>query len=435
VWAIAVAVVLADSSIVTLALPDILAEYDASVIGVSWVLIAFNLVLAVAVLPASRLARKSAKPTWVVGVLAFGFASLACALAGSIGALIVARCAQALGGAAVIAAAIELLAGSRGSHERAASTWGSAGLVGLAVGPALGGLLTQALSWESIFVVQVPIVLTAAAVRGRRWAPAVEGAAGRIDARPEVALALLSAALTGALFLLVIMLTQGWLLSPLEAALVVSAMPAATLLAVSLGRGLGTDTPALVGGAVFVAGGLAGLGLVPGASWPWTLAPQLMIGVGLAVSIPGLTRWALATGDPAGHRAVSTIAARHAGVVAGLLLLTPIFSAQLEDANEKGQLAGTALVLDATLAAETKLELSSAISRQIDAADGRLPELEPAFDQVQPADDETAEYASLSVSMQEELEKAATSAFSLAFIVASALALASAVPIFLGGRR
>ena len=64
VWAVMVGLVLADSSIVTLALPDVLRAFDTTVFGVSWVLTAFNLVLAVAIVPASRLARRLAPPVW-----------------------------------------------------------------------------------------------------------------------------------------------------------------------------------------------------------------------------------------------------------------------------------------------------------------------------------------------------------------------------------
>ena len=117
VWAVMVGLVLADSSIVTLALPDVLRAFDATVFGVSWVLTAFNIVLAVAILPASRLARRMAPQVWAAGLVMFAGASLVCAVAPSIGVLIAARCVQALGGAAVVAAAIELLAGTRGSHR------------------------------------------------------------------------------------------------------------------------------------------------------------------------------------------------------------------------------------------------------------------------------------------------------------------------------
>jgi len=105
-----VGVVLADSSIVTLALPEILREYDTSVFGVSWVLTAYNIVLAAAIIPASRRARRRPALLWGLGIGIFAGASLISALAPSIGVLIGARCLQALGGAAAIAGAIELIA-------------------------------------------------------------------------------------------------------------------------------------------------------------------------------------------------------------------------------------------------------------------------------------------------------------------------------------
>ncbi len=159
VWAATVGLVLADSSVVTLALPDVLREFDATVFGVSWVLTAYNIVLAAAILPAARLARRSPAQTWAAGLVVFGLASLACALSPSAAALIVARCVQALGGAAVLAGAIELLARSRGSHRAAVGLWGVAGTIGLAVGPAVGGALTEAFSWQSIFLLQAPLIL------------------------------------------------------------------------------------------------------------------------------------------------------------------------------------------------------------------------------------------------------------------------------------
>ncbi len=87
IWALSVGVVLADSSVVTLALPDVLAEYDATVFGVSWVLTAYNIVLAASILPVVRLTRRAPSRTWAVGLVIFGLASLACALSPSAGVL------------------------------------------------------------------------------------------------------------------------------------------------------------------------------------------------------------------------------------------------------------------------------------------------------------------------------------------------------------
>jgi len=105
VWAATVGVVLADSSVVTLALPEMLRELDTSVIAVSWVLTSFNVVLALAVLPAAYLVAVRGGPERVCvgGVLVFGVASLVCAVAPGLGLLLAGRCLQALGGAFVIA--------------------------------------------------------------------------------------------------------------------------------------------------------------------------------------------------------------------------------------------------------------------------------------------------------------------------------------------
>jgi len=433
-WAGTLGVVLADSSVVTLALPDILREFDATVFGVSWVLTAFNLVLAVAILPAARLAQRMPSRTWAVGLAVFSASSLACAVAPSIAVLLAARCVQALGGAAVIAAAIELLARAFGSHAAAAPRWGAAGLAGLALGPALGGLLTDLLSWQSIFVIQVPVVLAVVASRGPADLPE-PGSDARIDPRPEVALALLSAGLTGALFLLVVLLTEGWLYSPLAAAAVVSAIPVATLAARGLERRLGDDRPVIAAGAVCMAGGLGALGLLPGAGAGWTLAPQALVGAGIALALPGLTSRALAGRDPVGRRAAATIAARHAGIVLGILALTPVLSSQLEAQHDAARLSGTSLLLDAPLDPDTKVELGDAIGVTVASEGGRLPDLSAVFDDVEPLAEESVAYASLEDALVSEVDSAATHAFSLPFLLAGALAALALVPICLGARR
>ena len=69
---------------------------------------------------------------------------------------------QALGGAAAVTAALELLPATVGSERRAAAIWASAGATGAALGPAVGGILTELVSWQSIFLIQVPVALAAA---------------------------------------------------------------------------------------------------------------------------------------------------------------------------------------------------------------------------------------------------------------------------------
>src|ERR1700742_2466154 len=234
--ALAVALVLADSSVVVLALPDIYRDLDTSVAGVTWVLVSFNLVMALAAVPAAMIARRVGPArTAAVGLAVFAGAGVACGVADQLSTLIIARCVQALGGAAAVTAALELLPAAVGSERRAAIVWAGAGATGAALGPAVGGFLTELVSWQSVFLVQVPIALAAAvpilAVARDEASTQILATETRRAGRPHLwanlALALISASIAAALFLLVLLLIEGWRLTPIGAALVVTAMPVA----------------------------------------------------------------------------------------------------------------------------------------------------------------------------------------------------------------
>lgn len=435
VLSLAVGVVLADSAIVTLALPDILRQYGTTVGQVSWVLTAFNLVLALAAVPAARLCvRRDPGTLGAAGLVVFATACAGCALAPSLGVLLAARVGQALGGAVVIASCLELLVAATGSERRGAARWAGAGVAGAALGPVAGGLLTEAISWQSIFIVQVPLVL--AAVPAAR---ALRGRAGR-DHDPSlpadrpylaanVALALISAALTAALFLLVLLLVEGWRRSPAEAAAIVTVIPLAALAAGPLARAAraGTRSEA-VAGAVAVAGGLAALALLPGAEAVWTLAPQALVGLGLGLTVDSLTAAALRDRVPRALHGGWTIAARHGGIVVGLLILTPVFTADLRDARGPAQEAIAAQVLDSRLPASSKLVLAEGLGDQLSAEGGRVPDLAPAFARADLPAAQTVRAGALERGLDDQLERAATGAFRDAFLLAGALALLSVVP-------
>ncbi len=162
-----VGLALADSSIVTLALPEILGQFDVGITSVAWVLTSFNLVLALVAVPAAYVSRRRPREAFAGGVAVFASASLTCGLAPSFDVLVGARCVQALGAALVVTAALDLLSQERGSDEQALRIWVAAGVLGAALGPAAGGILTQLLGWESIFLSQVPIALVLLlAIRG-----------------------------------------------------------------------------------------------------------------------------------------------------------------------------------------------------------------------------------------------------------------------------
>src|ERR1700759_1548796 len=246
VWALALAVgvVLADSSIVVLALPDIYRDLDTSVFGVTWVLVSFNLVMALVAVPAAMVARRVGPGrAAAVGLAIFAGAGLACGLSDNLETLIIARSIQAIGGAVAVTAALELLPIAVGSERRASVVWASAGATGAALGPALGGILTQLVSWQSISLLQVPVALAAAvpilAVARHERATRVIERETRPTRRPHpwanLALAMVSASIAAALFLLVLLLIEGWRLSPIGAAVVVSMMPLAAFLGGRLG--------------------------------------------------------------------------------------------------------------------------------------------------------------------------------------------------------
>jgi predicted MFS family arabinose efflux permease len=432
--------VLADSSVVVLALPDIYRELDVSVSTVVWVLIAFNLVLAAAAVPAAHLAGAGPARLTVAGLGLFAAASLACGLAPGIEVLIGARCLQALGGAAAVCAALELMPGVFGTERTAARAWATAGAVGAALGPAVGGLLTELVSWQSIFLVQVPVAVAVlvpllGVARSERGARGATATAGRPHLAANAALALVSAALAAALFLVVLLLIEGWRLSPIAAAAAVSVLPACALLAAPVARRVARAEPRAAAGVILIGGGLAGLALLPDASVALTFPPQAVIGVGLALTLSALTEAALEGRPSQAIHGGWTIAARHAGVVAGLLVLTPVFTADLETERGDAEQAGTAALLDARLPPGDKLELGERIAAQIESEGDKVPVVGPAFDPLPDDPVERAETISLRTEIEDQVDRAATHAFSASFLIAAGFALAALLPIAIARRR
>ena len=192
--------------------------------------------------------------------------------------LIATRCLQAVGGAVAVCAALELMPAVYGSERSATRAWATAGAAGAALGPAVGGLLTELVSWQSIFLVQVPaaILLAVPIVGAARGEATRRGAraAGRPHLAANAALGLISAALAAALFLVVLMLIEGWRLSPIAAAAAVSVLPACALLSAPLARRVPAVAARAAAGAILIAGGLAALGLLPHASVVLTFPPQ-----------------------------------------------------------------------------------------------------------------------------------------------------------------
>jgi hypothetical protein len=212
-------------------------------------------------------------------------------------------------------------------------------------------------------------------------------------------------------------------------------MPICALLAAAPARRIRSVAARAAAGVISIGGGLAALGLLPRAEVALTFPPQALIGAGLALTLSALTEAALAGRSPQALHGGWTIAARHAGVVAGLLALTPLFTADLETERERAQLAGTAALLDAPIPPGAQLELANRIAERIAEEGDKVPILGPAFEPL-PADPaERAATAALRTEIEDEVDRAATHAFSGSFLIAAAFALAALVPIAIARRR
>lgn len=156
------AMLLLDVTVVYLALPAISADLQTSFEEVQWVVDAYAVVLAATLLISGVLAdRLGRRRVFALGVAAFSVTSGICALASSGTMLDLARAAQGLGAAAVFSASLALLAAefSGAARGRALGVWGAVTGFAMAVGPLVGGVIVDALSWRWIFLINLPIGL------------------------------------------------------------------------------------------------------------------------------------------------------------------------------------------------------------------------------------------------------------------------------------
>jgi MFS transporter len=425
--AVAAGLALADASIVTLALPRLLSQLHATVEGVAAVIGVYTVVLAAALLPAERVrARMGSANLGAGGLALFAAACAGCAAANSLELLLAFRAVQALGAAAALVAAFDLL----GAGEEPAAgrrMWSAAAVVGFASGPAIGGLLTQLFDWRSIFVAQVPAALAGAlaARTTKDSAAAEEPEETPLEREPLIALGLVSASLTAVLFLLVLMLVAGWNEEPIVAAIAVSVLPLAALVT----RNASGDPRVLAAtGCVLVAAGTLCLAFLPQASIFWTLIPQVLAGAGIGLALPRLAGELLPERSAAD--AARLLTARHAGIALALLILAPVVSANLDSATERAKERGVAIVLDSPLPPEAKLKLAPDLLAGVSDEQPRRG-LQRAIDKGRASfsGDQRSQYDRLGNRADDTLTEAVADAFRLAFIISSVLALGAAVAV------
>ncbi len=434
-WVVTIAagLVLADASIVTLALPELLRALDTTVEGVAAVIAVYTGALALALLPAERIVRVGgAARVGAAGFALFAVASVGCAVADSLTPLLASRAIQAWAGAFALVATFELI---RGGTQAGRRHWLGAAVLAAAVGPALGGALTQAFDWRAIFVVQVPIAAVGALAALRdRPEPALtplvveepEPRAARIA--DATALALISASLTAVLFGLVLLLIAGWAIEPLAAAATVTVLPLAAIAGSRIG---GTPRTRATAGSLLVGGGVLALAWLPSASVAWTFAPQALAGVGMGMALPAFAGELLP--ERTAREAARLLTVRHAGIALVLIALAPLIAHRLDAVTERAQEQGIALVLDAQLPPQDKLALAPDLLGGVEAERPRagLRRALAAHGRSYTGE-EAAAYDRLARRADEILVSAVGDAFRLAFVIAGALALLGAAALALG---
>jgi EmrB/QacA subfamily drug resistance transporter len=154
------AIAFLDSTVVNVALPALAEDLDADVAGLQWVLNGYMLALASLILLAGSLGdRYGRRRVFVIGVAWFAIASMLCAFAQSVGQLVFARVLQGMGGALLTPGSLAIIEASFHPDDRgrAIGAWSGLGSVAAAVGPFVGGYLTDAVHWRAVFFINLPI--------------------------------------------------------------------------------------------------------------------------------------------------------------------------------------------------------------------------------------------------------------------------------------
>ena len=200
-----------DGTVVNVALPAIQRELGATLYQAQWVVESYALLLAALLLVGGALGdRLGRRRVFVIGVLIFAAASIACALSQTVLHLIAARAAQGVGGALLVPGSLALISATFPEDERgrAFGTWAAFSGVTSALGPLLGGYLIDRLSWAWAFAVNVPL---AALVLAIAWLRVPESRHIGTNAPLDVIGALLATlGLGGVVFFFIEAPSRGW---------------------------------------------------------------------------------------------------------------------------------------------------------------------------------------------------------------------------------
>jgi EmrB/QacA subfamily drug resistance transporter len=206
------AVVAVDATVVNVALPTIADDLGGGLAGQQWVANAYLLTLASLILVSGSLADiYGERRVFTLGVAGFGLASLLCALAPTVEALVLARALQGVAGALLTPASLAIIVAVFPESERGAAigSWTAWGGIGYLAGPLIGGQIVDSVSWRWVFGLNVPLVLITLAM-ARRYVPEARVGGGP-RTRLDVTGALLCAiGLAGISFGLIEQPVLGW---------------------------------------------------------------------------------------------------------------------------------------------------------------------------------------------------------------------------------
>ncbi|HEV3053523.1 MAG TPA: MFS transporter [Solirubrobacteraceae bacterium] len=198
--------IMLDNTVVNVALPSIQRDLHASLSALEWTLNAYTLTFAVLLVTGGRLGDIfGRRRLFLFGVIVFGISSLLIGLAADDTMLVAFRAVQGIGAAFMMPATLSLISNAFPPEQRgtAIGTWAGVSALALAIGPVVGGFLTQDVSWRAIFFINPPIAVAAVAVTLFATRESRDETVGRTVDYPGIA------ALTVGLTAFVLALIQG----------------------------------------------------------------------------------------------------------------------------------------------------------------------------------------------------------------------------------
>jgi EmrB/QacA subfamily drug resistance transporter len=225
--------IMLDNTVVNVALPSIQRDLGASISGLEWTVSGYTLSFAVLLATGGRLGDIfGRRRVFLIGVVVFALSSATAGLAPDATSLVISRIVQGLGAALMMPGTLSIITDAFPAHERgkAMGTWAGVSALALAIGPVLGGFLTEHVTWRAIFYINIPVAIAAVvatlfAVRESR-----DTSVGRDVDYPGVAV--LTAGLTALVLSLVEGNSWGWGSPKIIALLAVAALAVPLFVAV-----------------------------------------------------------------------------------------------------------------------------------------------------------------------------------------------------------